>query len=164
MRAAVRSSYAAIWVATAVGILVAGFTRPLFDVDAPRDALQASPATAVDLLVHNTLVALWPLALVALDWPQLRGARTAGDVLVAGQLALHGLLVGAAVGQQPSLWRYLPHLPAEWLPRGTSVHPRRVPLAHVGRPWRPASTPVSARGRFSRKPLTCGSGDPHKGG
>ncbi len=115
MTAAVRSSYAAIWVATAVGILVAGLTRPLFDVDAPRDALQASPATVIDLLVHNTLVALWPLALVALDWPRLRGARTAGDVLVAGQLAVHGLLIGVALGQQPSLWRYLPHLPAEWL-------------------------------------------------
>ena len=58
---------------------------------------------------------LWPLALVALGWPELPGARTAGDLLIAAQLLAHGLLIGTAIGQHPQLWRFLPHLPLEWL-------------------------------------------------
>jgi hypothetical protein len=87
----------------------------VLEVDAPRDALAAAPRTVVELVAHNLPVAIWPLALVALGWPALPGARRVGDALVAGQLLGHGALVGSALTQHPGLWRYLPHLPLEWL-------------------------------------------------
>ena len=69
---------------------------------APHDALPATSGTAGGLLAHNAPVALWPLALVALGWPRLPAARRVGDVLVAGQLVAHGVLVGNALGQHPA--------------------------------------------------------------
>jgi hypothetical protein len=110
----------------------------LINAPPPRDALTAAPGTALELLMHNAPVALWPLTLVALGWPALLGMRRVGDVLVAGQLAGHGAIVGSALAQQPELWRYLPHLPPEWLAlalpaatwmqtrAGTPRNPRRL--------------------------------------
>jgi hypothetical protein len=109
------ASYLALWALTAMGGLAADAGVRLITVQAPRDALAAEPATALVLLAHNAPVALWPLALVALDWPGIPLARRLGDALVAGQLLGHGLLIGSALGQQPGLWRYLPQLPLEWL-------------------------------------------------
>jgi hypothetical protein len=85
----------------------------LASVGAPYDALPDTPAIAAELLAHNAVVALWPLALVELGWPRLRGFRWFGDVLIAGQLLGHGALIGTALAQRPELWRYLPHLPVE---------------------------------------------------
>lgn len=65
------------------------------------------------LVRHNAVVALWPLALVWLGWPAIPVARTIGDALAAGQVLLHGALLGSALAQQPGLWRFLPHLPFE---------------------------------------------------
>jgi hypothetical protein len=75
----------------------------------------------VELVAHNLPVAVWLLALVALGWPALPGARRVGDALVVGQLLGHGALVGNALAQHPGLWRYLPHLPLEWLALATPV-------------------------------------------
>ena len=108
-------SYLALWLATLTGAALAAAGARLQAVEAPRPALTPSLATVGELVEHNTLVALWPLALVALGWPELPGARTAGDLLVAAQLLAHGLLIGTAIGQHPQLWRFLPHLPLEWL-------------------------------------------------
>jgi hypothetical protein len=113
-RALVRA-YAALWAATVVGVLAGVAGVQLIKVGTPHDALPASLSTARGLLAGNALVVLWPLALVALDWPRIPVARAIGDVVVAGQLLGHGLLVGDALGQRPGLWRYLPHLPIEWL-------------------------------------------------
>jgi hypothetical protein len=105
----------AIWGATVAGALpaIAGVRfvsgRPL------HDALTATPGTALELMGHNAPVVLWPLALTAIGWPALPGIRLLGDLLVTAQLAGHGLLVGAHLAEQPGLWRYLPHLPLEWL-------------------------------------------------
>ena len=97
----------------------------------PHDALAARTSTALALLAHNTPVALWPLALSALGWHAFPVARTAGDVLITGQLVAHGLLVGSALGQHPAVWRYLPHLPLEWLalalPAGAWLTARTLP-------------------------------------
>jgi hypothetical protein len=108
-------SYLALWLATIASAALALAGAGLYLVDSPQHALRPTLATLGELLEHNTLIALWPLALVALGWPQLRGARHAGDLLIAGQLLAHGLLVGTALGQHPQLWRFLPHLPLEWL-------------------------------------------------
>jgi hypothetical protein len=113
--AAVTLAVAALIAAAAAGALLAAAGLSLVNAPVPRDALPATPRTAAELLVHNARVVLWPLALVWLDWPRHRLTRCAGDALAAGQLAGHGALVGAALAQQPELWRYLPHLPVEWL-------------------------------------------------
>ncbi len=115
----VRCSYLTLWAATAAGATLATVGVNLFAAPVPHDALPATPATVARLLVHNAPVVMWPLALIALGWPRRPGARRAGHALVAGQLLAHGLLVGNALGQQPVLWRYLPHLPIEWLALAT---------------------------------------------
>ena len=109
----------ALCAAAAIGAALASVGVDVIATPAPRDALPATLATAGALLAHNAVVALWPLALVWLGWPRLPGACRVGDVLVAGQLAGHGALVGNALGQHPELWRYLPHLPLEWLALAT---------------------------------------------
>lgn len=115
MRVAVRV-YAGLWAATALGAGLAAVGGPaLLRVGTLRDALSPTLTTAVDLFGHNCVVAAWPLALVTVGWAGLRTAGVAVDILVATQVAVHGLLVGGAIGQRPELWRYLPHLPFEWL-------------------------------------------------
>ena len=115
----VRYANLTVWTATAAGATLGIAGVHMFAAPAPHDALPATPGTAAGLLAHNALVTLWPLALIALGWSQLRGARAAGHALVAGQLVAHGLLVGNALGQHLALWRYLPHLPIEWLALAT---------------------------------------------
>lgn len=112
----VGQTYGALWASTGLGAIAAGLGgAQLLHVGKPHDALHPTVATALDLLAHNALVALWPIALATLGWAVIPAARRVGDVLVGGQIALHGLLVGGALGQQRELWRYLPHLPFEWL-------------------------------------------------
>ena len=89
----------ALWASTALGAAVTEAWLTALRTPPPRDALGATPETAMSLLVHNALVALWPLALVVLDWPSWPGLRRVGDALVS----------------HPAIWRYLPHLPVEWL-------------------------------------------------
>lgn len=128
-------AYAALWVGTAAGALLAATRRLDLTSGTPRDALPATVDIAVDLAAHNALVALWPIALVAVGWPAIPIVRSVGDVLVAGQLAGHGLLVGSALGAHPDLWRYLPHLPVEWLalavPAAAWIIARRDEPVHV---------------------------------
>ncbi|GEM_PF-5796815 len=83
-------------------------------VDPPHDALPADVVTFVALLRHNLVVTLWPLALVVLGWAAIPVIRRVGDALVAGQVMLHGAVVGSALVQQPAIWRFLPHLPFEF--------------------------------------------------
>ena len=106
---------AVLWALTATGALLAAAGLVELTSGAPRDALPARLEIVVDLAAHNALVALWPAGLIAVGWAAIPVARTVGDILVAGQLAGHGLLVGSALGTHPGLWRYLPHLPLEWL-------------------------------------------------
>ena len=63
------------------------------------------------------LVALWPLALVRLRLAGDPGvARIVGDALDRRAARSRTECSSAdAVGQRPDLWRYLPHLPFEWL-------------------------------------------------
>jgi hypothetical protein len=107
--------YLSLWLATLMGAALTLAGAELGRIDAPRPTLEPTLATAGELLGHNTPVALWPLALLALGWPELAGARLLGDALIAAQLLAHGLAVGMAVAQHPEVWRYLPHLPLEWL-------------------------------------------------
>jgi hypothetical protein len=124
-----RAACLVLWAAAAIGAALAGADVRVLAVDAPHDALSATAATAGGLFVHNALVVLWPLTLVTLGWPRLGAARRAGDALIGGQLVTHGLLVGNALGQHPETWRYLPHLPLEWLalvlPASAWTHARR---------------------------------------
>jgi hypothetical protein len=106
---------AALLAGTALGAALDAAGTHLVDAPAPRNALPATSATALELLTHNGRVTLWPLLLVALDWPHRAVTRLVGDALLAGHLAGHGAVIGSALAQQPSLWRYLPHLPLEWL-------------------------------------------------
>lgn len=103
-------------------------------VGAPRDALRAEPDVAFGLLAHNLPVTLWPLVLVMLQWTSTRIVRTIGDAFVAVHLAGHGLLVGSAVGSDPGTWRFLTHLPIEWLalsvPAGAWIGARTGRFAH----------------------------------
>jgi hypothetical protein len=123
--------YAALWTATGAGAALALAGAPLMRATAPHDALRAEMSTTLELLAHNAPVALWPLALVALGWPALAGARWLGDLMIAAQLLGHGLLVGAQLAQEPDTWRYLPHLPLEWLALAIPVaawqHARTTP-------------------------------------
>ena len=95
------------------GAVLAGVGVEVIVVGAPHDALTGAPATVLGLVRHNAVVALWPLALVWLGWPAIPVARTIGDALAAGQVLVHGAILGSALAQQPGLWRYLPHLPFE---------------------------------------------------
>ena len=108
-------TYAELWLLTATGACTALVGLRVMSVGTPHDALKPTFGTAASLLLHNAVVALWPLALSALRWNLHRPTRCLADVLVAGHLVAHGLLVGNALGQAPTLWRYLPHLPFEWL-------------------------------------------------
>jgi hypothetical protein len=101
--------------AALLGAAAAAAGKRLVVVPTPSDALPATAATAVALFAHNAGVALWPLAITTLQWPRMRVVRELGDTLVGAQLVGHGALIGNAILQQPALWRYLPHLPAEWL-------------------------------------------------
>jgi hypothetical protein len=118
----------------------------LFNIGAPHDALPATLTTARSLLVHNALVALWPLALVGLGWPHIPGARHVGDALIGGQLLAHGALIGTALAQHPELWRYLPHLPAEAIaitaPAATWLHARRGERPNTPRMLAHATTAI----------------------
>jgi hypothetical protein len=133
--AALRNSLLGIWGATLAGALFATAGITGVDGNAPRDALDAEPGTAAALLAHNAPVALWPLGLVAIGWPALQGVRALGDLLVAGQLISHGVIVGSAFGHHPALWRYLPHLPFEWLaiamPAAAWLRARAMPVDHT---------------------------------
>jgi hypothetical protein len=113
--AAACRAYLALWATTAAGAGISAAGIHILTVTGPYNAIEPDLETASGLLAHNLPIALWPLALVALEWPQRRVTRAAGDALISGQLAVHGLIVGTALAQQPTLWRYLPHLPAEWL-------------------------------------------------
>lgn len=119
-RGGIGVAYLALWMATGSGAAIGAVTGArLAHAAVPDDALAASAATALELLAHNAPVALWPLALVAVGWPDIPVVRIAGDALVAGQLLAHGLVVGDALAQHPQLWRFLPHLPLEWLALAT---------------------------------------------
>lgn len=141
--------YATLWAATGATAAIGALTSlKLVYVAAPHDALQASAATVLELVGHNALVALWPLALVAIGWPAIPIVRIVGDALVTGQLLAHGLLIGDAWAQHPHLWRYLPHLPFEWLalaaPSAGWLLARRGPAGAV-RPCVPlAATSIAA--------------------
>ncbi|MBE2320382.1 hypothetical protein DVA67_030745 [Solirubrobacter sp. CPCC 204708] len=100
-------------VAAAAGALLVTVGVYVVHVDEPVDALPESIGSVLSLTRHNAVVALWPLALVALEWPRIPAARTVGDALAAGQVLLHGAILGSALAQQPDLWRFLPHLPFE---------------------------------------------------
>lgn len=116
MTGAIRASYGVLWIVTALAASVAALTgAAIWSVGAPRDALPATTATALELLAANAPVALWPVAFAVLRWHVIPVARGVADALIAGNVALNGLLVGGAIGQRPELWRYLPHLPFEWL-------------------------------------------------
>jgi hypothetical protein len=121
VRRAIGRSYAAIWGATAIGAAAGIAGVRLLAASAPYDALPPTPGTAIRLLGANAAVALWPLALLALGWHRLRGAAQVGDLLVRAQLFGNGLVAGNALGQQPRLALYLPHLPLEWLTITTPV-------------------------------------------
>jgi hypothetical protein len=109
------ATWIALWATTTLGAASAAAGIDALHTPPPRDALDARPATAISLLGHNALIALWPLALIATGWPTLRSVRWVGDALIAAQLLLHGLVVGGALASHPAMWRYLPHLPVEWL-------------------------------------------------
>ena len=148
---ALTGSYAGLWLATITGAALAGVGAELQHVAPPRPALEPTLSTLGELLAHNALVALWPLALIALGWPGLAGARRVADALVAAQLLAHGLLVGSALGQHPQLWRYLPHLPLEWLaiaiPAAAWLTARRARPARPG--WPPAGVVAIATGALA---------------
>jgi len=95
----------------------------------PRPTLARDTGAALGLLAHNAPVALWPLALLALDWHEIPLARRAGDGLIGAQLTVHGATVGAALATWPELVPWLPHLPAEYaaiaLPAGAWIAARR---------------------------------------
>jgi len=112
---ALSGCYLALWAATGAGAALALAGVDVIAMPAPHDALESSLETVTELVSHNMPVVLWPLALVALGWPALTGVRCVGDGLIAAQLLAHGLQVGSALGQHPDSWRYLPHLPVEWL-------------------------------------------------
>src|SRR3954465_11657512 len=88
-------------VAALAGAALAAVGVRVLVVGPPRRSLVAEPATVLELLRHNSAAALWPLALIALGWPALRGVRRVGDALIAGQLLTHGALVGSALDQHP---------------------------------------------------------------
>ena len=140
-RRAISGSYLALWLATAAGAALAQRRRARCS-RAGRRATRSSRAsdTASELLAHNALVALWPLALVALGWPALAGARARRRRADRRAAARHGLLVGGALGQQPETWRYLPHLPLEWLALAIPAAAWLTARAH---PARPAATTVA---------------------
>jgi hypothetical protein len=151
-REAISGCYLALWLATAAGAALASAGVRLVVARAPRDALQPSLDTASGLLAHNALVALWPLALVAIGWPALAGARLVGDALIAAQLLAHGLIVGSALAQHPDMWRYLPHLPLEWLALAIPAAAWLTTRAH---PARPAATTVAVAAGACVAALLC---------
>lgn len=113
---AVGVSYGALVIVTALAAAAAALAgTAVWSVGTPHDALPATVTTTLELLLVNVPVAVTPLALIALRWHTIPIARGVADVLIAGNVTSNGLLVGGALGQQPELWRFLPHLPFEWL-------------------------------------------------
>ncbi len=106
---------AALTVSAAIGAALSLIGADVIVAYEPHDALAATFSSVWELWRHNAPVALWPLALVALAWPWSAGLRRLGDVVVAGTVVGHGVTIGSALAQYPELWRYLPHLPLEWL-------------------------------------------------
>jgi hypothetical protein len=145
---ATATAWTALWATTALGAIAVTAGADVLRTPAPRDALDATLKTAANLATHNAIVALWPLALVALSWPSLPIARRLGDALIAAQLLDHGLVVGGALASQPAMWRYLPHLPAEWLalaaPAGTWATARTHPLGQPAQLGTAAATTLAA--------------------
>jgi len=144
---AVAAAWAALWATTALGALAVTANVGALRTPAPHDALAATLTTTAQLIAHNAIVAPWPLALTALGWADLPGARRVGDALIAAQLLGHGLVVGGALASHPDMWRYLPHLPAEWLalaiPAGTWV------AARTGPPGQPRPRQLATAGAAS---------------
>jgi hypothetical protein len=111
----VTSVMAALTSSAAIGAALSLLGADVIRAFEPYDALPASLSSVWELWTHNAPVVLWPLALIALAWPWSPGLHRLGDVLVAGTVLGHGITIGSALAQQPELWRYLPHLPLEWL-------------------------------------------------
>ena len=151
-RRAISGSYLALWLATAAGAALASAGVHVIRAAAPRDALEPSLDTASALLAHNALVALWPLALVAIGWPALAGARAVGDALIAAQLLSHGLIVGGAA-RPAARALALPAAPAAGMARARD--PRRRLADRASSPRTPsrnddrASPPAPASLRCS---------------
>src|SRR3954451_22593704 len=91
--------YLALWLSTAAAAAVAMTGALPGHSEAPQLALPSTLGSAVSLIAHNLPVAIWPLGLVAIDWPHTPVLNRVGDGLVTGYLVLQGVAVGGALGQ-----------------------------------------------------------------
>ena len=143
-RGSLALAFAGLGAGGALGALAVLAVPALGDALYPQapHATLAGAGAALELVVHNSAVALWPLCLLALDWHAIPVVRRVGDGLAAAQLAVHGASVGAALATWPELVRWLPHLPAEygaivlpcaaWISARQGSPPARSELARVG--------------------------------
>ena len=144
-------SYLALWLATLTGAALAAAGARLQAVEAPRPRARrrASPPSR-ELVEHNALVALWPLALVALGWPELPGARAAGDAARSPRSCSPTACSSAPPSAStPQLWRFLP-APAAGVARARDPRRRLADRAHPPRAPQPPARGPGRRRRARR--------------
>jgi hypothetical protein len=75
-----------------------------------------SVANVISIAANNTPHSVWPLSLGLLDAQRRRATRMLGDALVTANLAVPGVLVGAALATYTTrVLPYLPHVPLEFV-------------------------------------------------
>ena len=114
-------AYAALWLA-AIGGAAIGIAAPSVAgglIDAEKLILPSNQAVGVDTVgrvaLHNGVVMLVPLALLALGIHRIPRARCGADAWIAAVLITNGGIVGIALAVTGTeLSRYLVQLPVEW--------------------------------------------------
>ena len=114
-------AYATLWLA-AIGGAAIGVAAPSFAgrlIDAETLVLPSNQAVGVDTVgkvaLHNGVVMLAPLALLALGIHRIPRARRGVDAWIAAVLIANGGIVGIAFAVTGTdLSRYLVQLPLEW--------------------------------------------------
>jgi hypothetical protein len=72
-------------------------------------------ALVLSIAANNTLHSVWPLTLGLLDTQARRWTRALADAFVIANLAVPGVLVGAAIATYGTqMLAYLPHVPVEF--------------------------------------------------
>ena len=109
------SSFAGLWIVTALGAGAELLEPGLTGATPPHPTLHATAAAIASIFTTNLRVLALPFLLIAVGCHTNRITRVAGDMSVAAVLAINAFCIGAAIGQwRTALMPYLPHLPLEY--------------------------------------------------
>ncbi len=112
----VLATLAAVWLLTAVGVLIGLAAPELAPSGNPHPTLRGTATDVLSILVSNLRLLSVPFALALLGFQRSRHARRFGDLLVGTVVPLNAIRVGLALGRYGTeLIPYIPQLPVEWL-------------------------------------------------